>query len=69
MCRTGVRLLCLQVAGQFQTPICFPTVKLGLILEEKVEKKKHLHYLNELDDSHYWHLSLEEKEPRLFNWV
>ncbi len=35
-----------QVAQQFQTPICSPAVKQGLILEWEAEKST---YLNELD--------------------
>jgi hypothetical protein len=37
-----VFLRCQRVAWQFQTPIRFPAVKQGLILEKEAEKCTHL---------------------------
>ncbi len=59
---------CPRDAWQFQTPICFPAVKQGLILEQEAEKST---YLNELDVRKPLVVSISQRieELRLYNLV
>ncbi len=49
---------CSQVAWQFQTTICFPTVKQGLILESEAERA--LIWMSSMSESHWRYLFHKE---------
>jgi hypothetical protein len=49
---------CPWVVWQFQTPIYFPAVKLGLIL--KYEAEKALVWMSSMSESHWWYLFYKE---------